>query len=195
MWFCLANGLLHRRTPWVLFQPPPWHTICLRVLTGGRQDSQCFSSEYKFRKPEQTAVVDGISGEVTSRKKLREGILRTSSSFQNLLDPGSTVAVSLPNIPQVQLSFPESIPSQVLLHSTCSLCSGQSTQVQGCASSTQSTLQRRPSDRQFFNGQVLTKSTRHAMQLTKPKAVVTTAISLPSILPSLPEVTIKFSFV
>ena len=104
----MANGLLHRRTPWDLFQPPPWHTICLRVLTGGRQDSQCFSSEYKCRKPEQTAVVDGISGEITSRKKLREGILRTSSSFQNLLDPGSTVAVSLPNIPQVQLSFPES---------------------------------------------------------------------------------------
>ena len=72
--------------------------------------------------------------------------------------------------------------------STYSLSSGQSMQVQGCASSTQSTLQRRPSDRQFFNGQVLTKSTRHAMQLTKPKAVVTTAISLPSILPSLSEV-------
>ena len=104
----MANGLLHRHTPWVLFQPSPWHTICLRALTGGRQDSQCSSFEYKFRNPEQTAVVDGISGEVTSRKKLREGILRTSSSFQNLLDPGSTVAVSLPNIPQVQLSFPES---------------------------------------------------------------------------------------
>ena len=115
MWFCLANGLLHRRTPWDLFQPPPWHTICLRVLAGVRQDSQCSSFEFKFRKPEQTAVVDGISGEITSRKKLREGILRTSSSFQNLLDPGSTVAVSLPNIPQVQFSFPESIPSQVLL--------------------------------------------------------------------------------
>ena len=108
MWFCLANGLLHRRTPWDLFQPPPWRTICLRVLAGGRQDSQCSSFEFKFRKPEQTAVVDGISGEITSRKKLKEGILRTSSSFQNLLDPGSTVAVSLPNIPQVQLSVPES---------------------------------------------------------------------------------------
>ena len=111
----MANGLLHRRTPWDLFLPPPWHTICLRVLAGVRQDSQFSSSECKFRKPEQTAVVDGLSGEITSRKKLREGILRTSSSFQNLLDPGSTVAVSLPNIPQVQLSFPKSIPSQVLL--------------------------------------------------------------------------------
>ena len=59
---------------------------------------------YECRKPEQTALVDGISGEVTSREKLREGILRMSSSFQNLLQPGSTVAVSLPNIPQVQFT-------------------------------------------------------------------------------------------
>jgi len=107
------------------------------------------------RKPEQTAVVDGISGEITSRKKLKEGILRTSSSFQNLLDPGSTVAVSLPNIPQYLL------PVLGAIHAGSSVC--------------------------LFNPVYTPEETKHAMQLTKPKAVVTTAISLPSILPSLPE--------
>jgi len=107
------------------------------------------------RKPDQTALIDGISGETTSREKLREGILRMSSSFKNLLEPGSTVAVSLPNIPQYVL------PVLGAIHAGSRVC--------------------------LFNPIYTPEETSHAMQLTKPKAVVTTAISLPSILPSLNE--------
>ena len=143
----MVNGWLHPPTAWVLFLQPPWHTTCSRAWPGERLVEH--SPECDCRKPEQTALIDGISGEVTSREKLREGILRMSSSFQNLLEPGSTVAVSLPNIPQVVhgSTFCPSVLSHRQLNSsssTCCLCLGQYMQVLECVSSTQSTPQRRP---------------------------------------------------
>ena len=112
----MVNGWLHPPTAWVLFLQPPWHTTCLRAWPGERLVEHLPVCD--CRKPEQTALIDGISGEVTSREKLREGILRMSSSFKNLLEPGSTVAVSLPNIPQVDHG--STFCPSVLSHRQCS---------------------------------------------------------------------------
>ena len=82
-----------------------------------------------------------------------------SSSFKNLVEPGSTVAVSLPNIPQVAVKkhiflftvghHPRLISSQYLLPVLGAIHAGSRV----C----------------LFNPIYTPEETKHAMQLTEPK--------------------------
>jgi len=48
--------------------------------------------------PESPAVIDGLTGQVTTRGQLADQILRVAGWMQGQIEPGSTVGVSLPNL-------------------------------------------------------------------------------------------------
>jgi acyl-CoA synthetase (AMP-forming)/AMP-acid ligase II len=48
-------------------------------------------------RPENPAIIDGLTGEVTTRSQLAEGILRVAAWMKQEINAGDIVAVSLPN--------------------------------------------------------------------------------------------------
>lgn len=49
-------------------------------------------------RPESPAIIDGLTGQVTTRGQLADQILRVAGWMQGQIKPGSTVGVSLPNL-------------------------------------------------------------------------------------------------
>ena len=81
-----------------------------------------------------------------------------SSSFKNLVEPGSTVAVSLPNIPQVSA---ETFPLFIVGHHPRLISSQYLLPVLGAIHAGSRVC--------LFNPIYTPEETKHAMQLTEPE--------------------------